>query len=128
MAPSTWRTKTAVGVSSVKFGCGCRNDRDAETLEHVMSGELHGEVTGETIGRLNDDRLCLVRCQATQHLGKTRALIDGIGTTHGSIVVLIYDGEPGMFGECVDGGSLPLIAILVSSGICCALGPKIGNC
>jgi hypothetical protein len=69
-----------------------------------MSGELHGQVAGEPIGRLNDDRLCPVRCQPAQHLAKTRALIDGIGTTHCSIVVFVHDGVLGMF-ERLKGGA-----------------------
>ena len=32
-----------------KSGADGRNDRDAESLEHVMAGGLHGEVTSEPV-------------------------------------------------------------------------------
>src|SRR6476660_4631015 len=118
MAPSTWRTRTAVGVSSVKkSGADAGMDRDAESLKHVMASELHGEVTGEPIGRLHNDGFCAVGCQPLQHLGKAGALIDGISTAHGCIVVFAHDGKPRTFGESLDGCSLTLIAVLIGTDI-----------
>ena len=49
-------------VLGEKIGCGCRNDRDAKTLEHVIAGELHGEVAGEPIWRLYKDCLSQPTC------------------------------------------------------------------
>jgi hypothetical protein len=49
-------------VLGEEVGCRCRNDRDAETPEHVVASELHSEVASEPIGRFNDDGLCAVRC------------------------------------------------------------------
>ena len=64
------------------------------SLKHVMSGELHSEVTREPIGRLHKDGLGAIRCQSLQHLSKAGALVDAVGTAHGLIVILIYNGEP----------------------------------
>jgi hypothetical protein len=95
---SNWRRVHEVGSR-------CRDDRDTETLEHVMPGELHGEVTCEPIGRLHNDRLCAVGCQLLQHFGKAGALIDRIGTAHGCIVVFANDRESCLLGERLDGRS-----------------------
>jgi hypothetical protein len=59
--------------------------------------------------------VCAIRCQALQHLAKAGSLIDGIGTAHGCIVILFHDGKPGTFGESLNGCSLTLIAVLVST-------------
>ena len=57
MAPSTWRTKNRRGrVLGEEVRSRCRNDRDAESPQHVMASELHGQVAGEPIGRLYDDK------------------------------------------------------------------------
>jgi len=82
-----------------------------------MSGELHGEVTCESIGRLHNDGLCPVRCQMSQHLSEAGTLIDWIGTAHCCIVVLAHQGEARMLGKGLDGCSLPLVAVLVSADI-----------
>jgi hypothetical protein len=35
---------------------GCRwDERDAEVLEEVVPGEMHGEIAGEAVGALDDD-------------------------------------------------------------------------
>jgi hypothetical protein len=42
MAPITWGTNTAVGVSSRKKIWGaCRDQRHTDVLEIVMAGKLH---------------------------------------------------------------------------------------
>jgi hypothetical protein len=69
-----------------------------------------------------------IRCQALQHLGKARALIDGIGTAHGCVVVFANDGESCLFGERLYGSSLSFIAVLVSTHTGRAGGAKIGHC
>jgi hypothetical protein len=102
-------------VLGEEVGCRCRDDRDAETPEHVVASELDGKVTGKPIGRLHDDGLCAIRCQALQHLAKAGSLIDGIGTAHGCIVILFHDGEACSLGERLNGCSLTLIAVLVST-------------
>ena len=52
-----------MGVSSLKSRLRTAEFWSAESLEHVMAGELHGQVTSEPIGRLYKDRLCAVGCQ-----------------------------------------------------------------
>jgi hypothetical protein len=47
-------------VLGEEVGSRCRDYGDAQLLEHVMSGQLHGEVAGEAIRRLNEDCLCTV--------------------------------------------------------------------
>ena len=59
-----------------------------------MTGELHGEIAGEPIRALHDDRLGTVRRQPLEHLHKARALIDGVSTAYSCIVVLADDCEP----------------------------------
>ena len=54
------------------------------------------------------------RCQ---HLGKAGALIDRIGTAHGCVVELVHDVEPCTSGISLDGSSLTLVAVLVSTDI-----------
>jgi hypothetical protein len=50
MAPSTWRTRTAVGLSSrKKSGRGCRDEVDAQALEHVVAGELDSQIAGKGV-------------------------------------------------------------------------------
>src|SRR5262245_35140782 len=56
-----------------------------------MAGELNGKVTREPIRQFPDDCCRTIRCQPLQHLGKTRALIDGIGTAHRCIIELSDD-------------------------------------
>jgi hypothetical protein len=62
-------------------------------LKHVMASELHGQVTGEPIGRLHNNGLCAVGCQPLQHLGKAGALIDRVGTADGCIVIFAHNAE-----------------------------------
>jgi hypothetical protein len=56
LGQSTSRTKTAVGVSSVKkIGRRSRDEVDAQPLQHVMARELDGQVRGEPVGTLHND-------------------------------------------------------------------------
>src|SRR5262249_50049256 len=93
---SRWR------ILGEELRCGCRNDRDPESLKRVMASEPHGKVVSESIGRLHEDCLCSVRCQMSQHLSKAGALIDWIGTAHRRIVVLAHQGEAGTLGKGFD--------------------------
>ena len=69
--PSTWHTKTAVGVSSVKkSGADAGINHDAEIVKHVVASELHGEVPSEPVGRFYNDRLCAVGGENSEAIRK----------------------------------------------------------
>ena len=68
MAPRTWRTRTAVGVSVVKkSGARRRHQLDAELLEIVVAGELHREVAGEPVRALYEDGTHAIAGNAGKH-------------------------------------------------------------
>ena len=82
-----------MGVSSVKkSGADAGMIAMPSYLEHVVAGELHGEVTCEAIRRLHDDGLRTVRRQPLQHLPEAWTLVDTVGTAHGLVIVVSHHG------------------------------------
>jgi hypothetical protein len=118
MAPSTCRTRTAVGVSSVKkSGAEAGMIDSPRALSNVVTCELDRQVTREAVWRLHDYGLRTVRREVLQHLSEAGALIDRVRATHGRVVILPNDGEACSFGECLNGCSLTCVAVFIRANI-----------
>jgi hypothetical protein len=93
-----------------KVWSGSGNDREPESLEHIVTGELDREITSEAVGRLHDDGFRSVRREVLQHLSEAGALIDGVRAAHSRVVILPNDGEACSPGEGFNGRPLTFVA------------------
>jgi hypothetical protein len=52
----------------------CGDEVDPQPLQHVVAGELHGEITSEAVGRLHDDSPDAIAGNPLQHRHEAVAL------------------------------------------------------
>src|SRR5262249_52395996 len=104
-------------VLKEKIGGGCRDEVDPESLQHVMSGELHGQITGEAVGALNQDDTNPIAGDPLQHSEEARALTDRIGTADRRVIELGRDLIAIRLCETLDGSPLPALAVFVGADI-----------
>jgi hypothetical protein len=107
MAPRTWRTRTAVGVSSMKcVGADAATRGDSLRPEQVVARELHHEVASKAVRALHDDRPRAIAHQALQHLREAGTGADGVCAADCRVVKRLDDLVAGRFGVSLDGHAL----------------------
>src|SRR5262249_14947952 len=62
-----------------------------------------------------------------QQLGETLAAFDGIRAANAGIIIFAEDLEAGALGIALDGGTLPLVGILIGADVCRRRGAQVRN-
>jgi hypothetical protein len=73
---------------------------------------LHHQVTGEAVGRFDEDDADAVAGNAGRHCGEARTGFDRIGATHRGVLEPVDDDEAGRFGMSFNRQPLPLFGVL----------------
>src|SRR5215468_11714622 len=76
------------------------------------------KLAGEAARVPHDDGRYAVVLDPIQQIGETLTPFDGIGAVDGRVVVLGDELETSAFGVALDGGTLPLVRILISADVC----------
>ena len=94
-------------------------------FQHVMAGELDGQITGEAVRALDNDRPDPIAGDPLQHGQEAGALGHRIGAAHRRIIELGLDLIAIRLGETGDRCPLALLAVLVGTDIGRGAGAQI---
>ena len=92
---------------------------NSSVTEKAPAGLLRDEITGEPVGRLDNDRADAVARDVLQHGGEARPLVDRVRAFHGVVAVFGYQLISGSPGKCLNGGALALERVLVLADVGC---------
>jgi hypothetical protein len=98
------------------------------SLETLVPGFLHHQITSEAIGCLDNDGSDAVAGNLLERGSKAGPAVDRIGTVHGGIVDPFDNAIAGAIGECLNGPALAGLAVFVLAHVGCGAGSCVTDC